>query len=82
MTMVTVFSGIQYAGPSTRVEAKSASDFTTSLFGDYVYVFDDKDSDADIQAVVDRVYGIQETNQFGQDRYALLFKPGHYETLQ
>ena len=82
VAIATVFSGMQYVGPSTEVQAKTASDFTTSLFGDHVYVFDDNDSDADIQAVVDRVYGIQETNQFGQDRYALLFKPGRYDNVR
>jgi hypothetical protein len=31
-----------------------------------------------IQGVLDKVFRHQETNQFGRDRYALLFKPGTY----
>jgi butyrate kinase len=36
-------------------------------------------SAGDIQAQVDSVFKIQENNQFGDQRYALLFKPGSYD---
>nr|WP_254553151.1 discoidin domain-containing protein [Kitasatospora sp. MMS16-BH015] len=44
--------------------------------GPNVLVFDP--SMTDIQSKVDAVFAKQETNQFGTDRYALLFKPGTY----
>ncbi|GJF33397.1 hypothetical protein KNE206_60970 [Kitasatospora sp. NE20-6] len=50
---------------------------TTDL-GANVLVFDPSMGDAAIQAQVDAVFRIQESNQFGSERYALAFKPGTY----
>ncbi|MER5640162.1 discoidin domain-containing protein [Kitasatospora sp. NPDC002227] len=47
--------------------------------GPNVLVFDP--SMTDIQSKLDAVFAKQETNQFGIDRYALLFKPGTYSGL-
>jgi beta-glucosidase len=47
-------------------------------FGPNVYVFDPTMSDADIQGAVDSVFNTQQSNQFGTERYAMLFKPGSY----
>ncbi|GHF91194.1 hypothetical protein GCM10018790_80400 [Kitasatospora xanthocidica] len=47
--------------------------------GPNVLVFDP--STPGIQATVDRVFKQQEANQFGPERYALLFKPGSYGNL-
>jgi hypothetical protein len=44
-----------------------------------VLVFDPSMSAGDIQAQVDSVFKTQENNQFGDQRYALLFKPGSYD---
>ncbi|RKP54471.1 hypothetical protein D7Z26_14080, partial [Cohnella endophytica] len=49
-------------------------------FGKNVYVFDPAMPAADIQTIVTNVFTKQETNQFGPERYALLFKPGTYST--
>src|SRR5258706_6750238 len=38
-------------------------------------------STASIQGQINNVYGIQEGNQFGSERYALVFKPGNYSGL-
>ena len=46
------------------------------IFGDNVYVFDSKDKIEDAQNKIDSVYKKQESNQFGDERYALLFKIG------
>jgi hypothetical protein len=46
--------------------------------GPNVLVFDPSMSGATIQSKLDSVFSKQETNQFGADRYALLFKPGSY----
>jgi hypothetical protein len=45
-------------------------------FGPNVRVFDP--SMSDVQQQVDAIYSKQERNEFGPDRYALLFKPGQY----
>jgi hypothetical protein len=46
--------------------------------GPNVMVFDPSMPTSEIQAAVDAVASRQITNQFGDDRYALLFKPGTY----
>jgi hypothetical protein len=48
-------------------------------FGLNVIIFDPNMSPANIQSKVDSIFQIQETNQFGPERYALFFKPGTYE---
>jgi len=46
--------------------------------GPNVLVFDPSMSSSSIQSQLDTVFSQQETNQFGSQRYALLFKPGSY----
>ncbi|MEV6966246.1 discoidin domain-containing protein [Hamadaea sp. NPDC051192] len=46
--------------------------------GPNVKVFDPSMSGATIQSQVDTVFAQMESNQFGSQRYALLFKPGTY----
>lgn len=47
-------------------------------FGPNVVVFDPGMSASSIQSLVNNIFAIQERNQFGPDRYAILFKPGTY----
>ncbi|MFJ3146393.1 coagulation factor 5/8 type domain-containing protein [Streptomyces halstedii] len=47
--------------------------------GPNVMVFDP--STPDIQGTVDEVFRKQESNQFGTERYALMFKPGTYDGI-
>src|SRR5437899_2591160 len=47
-------------------------------FGSNVLVFDPSMPTSQIQAAVDAVGAQQVSNQFGPQRYALLFKPGTY----
>ncbi|MEV6015086.1 adenylyl cyclase [Streptomyces sp. NPDC051997] len=49
-----------------------------STLGPNVIVFDPSMSNASIQAKVDAVFAIQESNQFGDERFALAFLPGTY----
>ncbi|MEU7882192.1 discoidin domain-containing protein [Microbispora bryophytorum] len=49
--------------------------------GPNVRVFDPSMSSASIQSAIDTVFNQQESNQFGSQRYALLFKPGTYSGL-
>ncbi len=50
----------------------------TSEFGQNVLVFDPSMSVTDIQSAADTISSQQVSNQFGTQRYALLFKPGTY----
>ena len=63
------------------VEAGAAAPAPTEPdFGPNVMVFDPSMSTSQIQAAVDAVADQQVPNQFGSERYALLFKPGTYGT--
>ncbi|MDX6411994.1 MAG: hypothetical protein QOE91_1510 [Gaiellaceae bacterium] len=58
--------------------AISGTAAAASPFGPNVKIFDPSMSQADIQAAVDAVAAEQVSNQFGTQRYALLFMPGTY----
>jgi hypothetical protein len=47
-------------------------------FGPNVYIFDPTMSSSTIQNTLNSVFNQQQSNQFGTNRYALLFKPGSY----
>ena len=49
-----------------------------TIFGPNVYVFDASMPAADIQRTATGIFSKMESNQFGAERYALLFKPGTY----
>jgi hypothetical protein len=49
--------------------------------GANVIVFDPSMSSASIQSQLDAVFNTQQSNQFGTQRYALLFKPGSYSGI-
>lgn len=61
--------------------SSSATSFAAanSVFGPNVLVFDASMDKASIQAQVNAVYDIEQYNQFGTPRHALLFKPGTYD---
>ena len=74
--IVTVFVLLARSGPaSTTLSPPSAS---TGTFGPSVYIFNPGMSQREIQATVDTVANQQVSNQFGTQRYALLFEPGTY----
>jgi hypothetical protein len=56
----------------------TASAANTTLFGPNVYVFDPKMPAAEIEQVASEIFAKMEANEFGPERYALLFKPGEY----
>lgn len=60
------------AGPDTAADQ--------TIFGPNVYVFTPSMSPSAVQGTVDSVFAQQEANQFGTQRYALLFQPGTYST--
>lgn len=47
-------------------------------FGSNVLIFDPSMNTADIQAQINNIYTIQQNNQFGTPRTAIMFKPGNY----
>jgi hypothetical protein len=49
-------------------------------FGSSVYIFNPSMAQSQIQATVDAIASQQVSNQFGTQRYALLFEPGTYGT--
>ena len=59
---------------SSQVVAGPAPDF-----GPNVLVFDSSMTAASVQSRLDAVFGQQEANQFGTNRYAIFFKPGKYD---
>ncbi|HEY1017224.1 MAG TPA: coagulation factor 5/8 type domain-containing protein [Herpetosiphonaceae bacterium] len=54
---------------------------TTPNFGPNVIIFDPSMSTASIQSQINNVYAIQRGNHFGDQRHALVFKPGSYSGL-
>ena len=48
-------------------------------FGPNVAVFNPSMPAAEIQAQIDKVYGVQQSSEFGPARNALLFLPGQYK---
>ena len=48
-------------------------------FGPNVTIFDSNTDPATLQKQMDDAYAHQESNQFGSERYAFLFKPGTYK---
>jgi hypothetical protein len=51
----------------------------TSIFGKNVLVFDDSMNLDSIKMTLEALHDQQKYNEFGSERYALLFKPGTYE---
>src|SRR5262245_18870074 len=51
----------------------------STIFGPNVFVFDPKMKAADVQKAAADVFEKMEANEFGSERYALLFKPGKYD---
>ncbi len=59
-----------------KKEGSEMLDHHTDLFGENVYFFSPEDDPKEIQEILDEMYTAQETNQFGDNRYALYFMPG------
>jgi hypothetical protein len=66
--------------PSAQAATHNAKPSTAPDFGPNVLIFDPSMPTSQIQAAVDAIATQQIPNQFGPERYALLFKPGTYGT--
>ncbi len=58
--------------------AEPVSAANTTIFGPNVYVFDPSMPASDVEHLANDIFKKMESNQFGSERYALLFKPGKY----
>ncbi len=65
----------------TEKEVTQIDNFHMALFGENVYLFRESNDHGQIQQVIDAIYARQETNQFGDERYALCFFPGDYSDI-
>ncbi|WP_445383014.1 hypothetical protein [Robiginitalea sp. IMCC43444] len=74
--MLSVFSGCSDSAKSP--DRLDISPYTT-LFGENVLVFDETMDPEGIRTILDSINQQQMYNEFGPERYALLFKPGNYE---
>ncbi|OTB13418.1 glycoside hydrolase family 55 protein [Daldinia sp. EC12] len=63
------------------VDKNSITTANATIFGPNVYVFDPNIPAADVQDKVTTIFKQMEANEFGTERYALLFKPGTYKIL-
>jgi hypothetical protein len=66
------------AAPSAATAAAVAPSTTGGPFGPNVYIFTPSMSQASIQSTLDSIASQQVSNQFGAQRYAVLFEPGTY----
>lgn len=55
------------------------SPYTSSLLGENVLIFEETMSQDSIQMVLHALHQQQKYNEFGSERYALLFRPGSYQ---
>lgn len=78
--LVFVALCLLFASPVFGVESNQISypEAGSSIFGEKVMVFDPSMDMDEVQGVLDRLHEQQAHNQFGLERYALLFKPGRY----
>lgn len=78
-TAVTSSQGFKYAH---EIKYVSDGDKVTdaSVLGENVHVFSPSDNVEEVQKTVSDIYKMQETNQFGDERHAILFMPGEYDS--
>jgi hypothetical protein len=66
------------AAPAAVTASAVAPSTTGGPLGPNVYIFTPSMSQASIQSTLDSIAGQQISNQFGSQRYAVLFEPGTY----
>jgi hypothetical protein len=64
--------------PPTSGPPVESTDPRNPNLGPNTFVFDPSTPVADIQGRLNTIFNTQHTNQFGPERYAVLFKPGSY----
>ena len=76
MLIMTLLTGCGNAAKPVKADIE---DFHDSVFGENIYIFTPEDEPEKVQSVLDELYESQESNQFGKNRYAVLFMPGEYD---
>ena len=79
-----VLAGFTFLLGVTKIQTQEGTkahikDYHEAAFGENVYVFSPEDDPAQVKQILDELYDQQETNQFGQERYAVYFMPGEYD---
>jgi hypothetical protein len=72
-TAATLTAAGVFAIPGSAAAHRGGPDF-----GPNVFVYDPSTPAAEMQAKFDELFAQQEKNEMGTNRYAVLFKPGHY----
>jgi hypothetical protein len=80
MALLTAAATVAATATAQAAPALARHSSTQPNLGPNVRIFDPSMPVAQIQAVVDAIAQQQLGNQFGSERYALLFKPGTYGT--
>ena len=73
VTMITTLSLYSQSCYANKISKKLAPDF-----GKNVLILDPSMPASSVQSKVDAIFNRQESNQFGDNRYAILLKPGTY----
>ena len=74
----TAFAVVMAGGACNAISQARLQRARTPDFGPNVLVFNSAMPAAQIQAQVDKVYAVQQHNEFGSQRNAMLFLPGQY----
>ncbi|WP_261801620.1 coagulation factor 5/8 type domain-containing protein [Streptomyces sp. ISID311] len=74
LSVQSASAGPEHIKPQNHITAADAPDL-----GPNVDIFDPSMPRDQIQSRLDTVFKEQETNQFGEERHALLFRPGKYD---
>ena len=76
--LITAAAGIVLCSLLVQMAVKNKSDSSKPNFGPNVIVFDSSMQMSAIQSQISHIFNQQEQNEFGNQRYAILFKPGEY----
>lgn len=66
-------------GSMMQTKQYQRKNFHNEVFGENVYIFSPEDNPNEVQQVLNELWEQQETNQFGNERYSVLFMPGEYD---
>ncbi len=75
---LTIFLMTLLSGCGTSYQA-DIKEFHDDLLGENTYIFTPEDDAEQVKKTLDGLYQKQESNQFGKERYAVLFMPGEYD---
>lgn len=70
---------VQAVNSETESEMSEIASLEITMFGQNTYVFNETDDPQKIQEATQHIFVGQRYNQFGENRYALAYKPGNYD---